>query len=52
MVKEIKFKIEVDSQKEFEKIKKIMTTHVANLELTGILKIVDLKQEVELVEEK
>lgn len=42
MKKEINFEIEVKSQEDFEKVHELLRVHVANLELTGSLKIVDL----------
>lgn len=55
MEKEINFKIEVRDEKEFEKIHEILRVNIANMELAGTLKIVDLgvgAQEEELVKEK
>ena len=42
MTKEINFKIEVKSEKDFEKIHELLRVHVANLELAGSVKIKDL----------
>lgn len=55
MEKEINFKIEVRDEKEFEKIHEILRVNIANMELAGTLKIVDLgvgAQEEEFVKEK
>ena len=39
MEKEIKFEIKVKSEKDFERINELVKIYLANLELTGILKI-------------
>jgi len=55
MEKEINFKIEVRDEKEFEKVHEILRVKMANMELAGALKIVDLgvkAQKEELVKEK
>ena len=52
MEKEIRFQIEVDSQNDFEKIHEMLRVYVANLELAGALRIVDLPKQESLLEEK
>jgi hypothetical protein len=41
MTKEIKFEIEVSEEKDFKKAEESLRVQLANLELTGLLKIVD-----------
>jgi len=52
MEKEIRFQIEVDSQNDFEKIHEILRVHVANLELSGALRIVDLHKQEYITKKK
>jgi len=48
MEKEIRLQVEVESKKDFEKVKELVNVYVANLELSGILKV----KELESVEEE
>ena len=45
MVQEIKFQIEVDSQEELKKVQENLKVHIANLELAGHVKILDIVEQ-------
>lgn len=47
MVKEIKFKVEVSSEEDFQKVDELMRVQLANLELTRILKIKPKEEPIE-----
>ena len=42
MEKEIKFQIEVESEKDLQKVHETLRVHLANLEMAGTLKIIYL----------
>jgi hypothetical protein len=52
MDKEIKFQIKVNSEKDFNKIHETLRVHIANLELAGVVKIVDLGIETSISKSK
>ena len=45
MEREIKFKIKVKSEKDYQRVENILRVHVGNLELSRLVEIVSLEQE-------